>query len=145
MKARIRENSTIIKESAAKYSRTFKRKYTRKTGMTMEQFEKMFEGDPEIILETITEGSKVKLKYDFIMENKQDKSELWLDFVEKHKDDILTVEYDERHKDRPTVFCLKEDTNPVKWLFDISELEVIEMVGGTEIINVDEVQPVEIN
>ena len=79
------------------------------------------------------------------MENKQDKSELWLDFVEKHKDDILTVEYDERHKDRPTVFCLKEDTNPVKWLFDISELEVIEMAGGTEIINVDEVQPVEID
>ena len=49
-------------------------------------------------------------------------------------------QYDEKHKVNPTVFCLEEDTNPAKWLFDISDLEVIEMMGGTEVIN----EPIEV-
>ena len=139
MKVKIRDTDTVIKEVSTKYSRSMKRKYMHKTGMSKERFNALFETDPEIILDTITEGSKVKLKYDYIMESSSDKSELWLKFVEEHKDEVLTVEYDEKHKDHPTVFCLKEDTNPVKWLFDISELEVIEMAAGAEPIEKEDI------
>ena len=140
LKAQIRENSVIVKENVQHFTRRQKRYYCKKTGMSKEKFSELFEQGPEIILDTITEGSKVKLKYDRIMENKQGKSENYLKFVEEHKDDIMTIQYDEKHKVNPTVFCLEEDTNPAKWLFDISDLEVIEMMGGTEVIN----EPIEV-
>ena len=72
--------------------------------------------------------------YDRIMENTDGKSELYLKFVEDHKDDVMTIEYDEHHKDSPSIFCLKEDTNQVKWLFDISDLILVEMA---DVINYD--------
>ena len=64
------------------------------------------------------------------MENTDGKSEMYLKFVDDHKDDIMTIEYDENHKDAPSVFCLAEDNNPSKWLFDISELVLVEMAGS---------------
>ena len=134
MKAKIRDNSIIIKENIQTFTRNQKRAYCRKAKISKQRFSELFEQEPEIILDTITEGSKVKLRYDRIMETAADKSEKYSEFVEQHKDEIMTIEYDARHTVRPTVFCLAEDTNPVKWLFDISDLEVIEMMGGTEII-----------
>lgn len=109
-------------------SRADKRYIARKYGLSMKDVERIFK-DATIknVYETFIEGSKVKLNYDRIMENTEGKSELYLKFVEDHKDDILTIEYDENHKDSPSVFCLVEDTNPVKWLFDISDLILVEM------------------
>jgi hypothetical protein len=101
----------------------------------MKNVEKIFK-DAKIknVYETFIESSKVKLNYSRIMENTEGKSELYLKFIEDHKDDIMTIEYDDNHKDSPSVFCLAEDTNPVKWLFDISDLELVEMATPVESI-----------
>ena len=66
------------------------------------------------------------------MENTKDKSEKYLEFVELHKDQVMTIEYGENHKDNPSVFCLAEDTNEAKWLFDISDLVLVEMAEVKE-------------
>ena len=117
-------------------TRAEKRSIAKRYGLTMAAVEKIFK-DATIkhVYETFTEGTKVKLNYDRIMENKEGKSELYLKFVEEHKDEVLTIEYDDNHKDSPTIFCLKEDTNEVKWLFDISDLTLVEMADANEEIN----------
>lgn len=76
---------------------------------------------------SIPEGAKVRLKYDRIhgSEKWNELSQRYKDFIETHKGETLTVEYDERFKDRPLVVCLKEDTSEVKWLFSVLDLEVI--------------------
>lgn len=114
-------------------SRADKRAIAKRYGLSMKDVERIFK-DATIknVYETFIEGSKVKLNYDRIMENTESKSELYLKFVEEHKDDVMTIEYDENHKDSPSIFCLVEDTNPVKWLFDISDLELVEMATPVE-------------
>lgn len=122
-----------ITEGERGLTRAEKRHIAKKYGLTMAAVEKIFK-DATIkhVYETFTEGTKVKLNYDRIMENTEGKSELYLKFVEEHKDEVLTIEYDDDHKDSPTIFCLKEDTNEVKWLFDISDLILVEMADVSE-------------
>ena len=112
-------------------SRADKRALAKRYGLSMADVERIFK-DATIknVYETFTEGSKVTLNYDRIMENTEGKSELYLKFVEDHKDEVMTIEYDDNHKDSPSIFCLKEDTNPVKWLFDISDLNLVEMADA---------------
>lgn len=126
----------ILTEGERELTRAEKRSIAKRYGLTMAAVEKIFK-DATIkhVYETFTEGTKVKLNYDRIMENKEGKSELYLKFVEEHKDEVLTIEYDDNHKDSPTIFCLKEDTNEVKWLFDISDLTLVEMADANEEIN----------
>ena len=59
------------------------------------------------------------------MEKWNDLSQRYKDFVEENKGKELTVEYDERFKDRPLIVCLKEDPSEVKWLFSVLDLEVV--------------------
>ena len=134
MKVNIYRNQSNTEER--QLSRADKRSIAKRYGLTMKEVEKIFK-DATIkhVYETFTEGSKVKLNYDRIMENTDGKSELYLKFVEGHKDEVLTIEYDDNHKDSPTIFCLKEDTNEVKWLFDISDLTLVEMADANEEIN----------
>lgn len=114
-------------------SRADKRAIAKRYGLSMKDVERIFkDATIQNVYETFIEGSKVKLNYNRIMENTEGKSELYLKFVEDHKDDIMTIEYDVNHKDAPTIFCLAEDTNPVKWLFDISDLELVEMATPVE-------------
>lgn len=131
MKARICKQS--LSDGERLMSRADKRAIAKKYGLSMKDVERIFK-DATIknVYETLIEGSKVKLNYDRIMENTEGKSELYLNFVEEHKDDIMTIEYDANHKDSPSIFCLAEDTNPVKWLFDISDLELVEMATPVE-------------
>ena len=134
MKARIQ--TPPLAEGERRMSRADKRAIAKKYGLTMSMVEKIFK-DATIrnVYETFTEGTKVKLNYDRIMENTEGKSELYLQFVEEHKDDVMTIEYDENHKDSPSVFCLQEDTNPVKWLFDISDLTLVEIADPEAVEN----------
>ena len=79
--------------------------------------------------EYLTEGTKVKLNYEWITEhptyNKMQKA--YKDFVENNKDTIFTVEYDKKHGSNSYMVCLKEDTTPVKWLWhSSSDLIVVE-------------------
>ena len=131
MKARIMMDS--LPEAVRKMNRADKRALAKRLNIPMNLVEKIFQ-DATIqnVYETYLEGSKVKLNYERIMENTEGKSELYLKFVEDHKDDIMTIQYDENHKDSPTIFCLEEDKNPAKWLFDISDLILIEMADIKE-------------
>lgn len=131
MKAHIYESP--LTNGERRLSRSDKRSIAKRYGLSMKDVERIFK-DATIknVYETLIEGSKVKLNYERIMENTEGKSELYLKFVEEHKDDIMTIQYDENHKDSPSVFCLKEDTNPVKWLFDISDLILVEMADVKE-------------
>lgn len=129
----VRINKQQLSDGERLMSRADKRAIAKRYGLSMKDVEKIFK-DATIknVYETFIEGSKVKLNYDRIMENTVGKSELYLKFVEEHKDDIMTIEYDENHKDSPSMFCLAEDTNPVKWLFDISDLTLVEMATPVE-------------
>jgi hypothetical protein len=134
MKVRINNNQAALSGEPRMLSRADKRSIAKRYGLTMKDVERIFrDATIQNVYETFIEGSKVKLNYDRIMENTEGKSELYLEFVEEYKDDILTIEYDERHKDSPSVFCLAEDTNPVKWLFDISDLVLVEMATPVEV------------
>lgn len=131
-------NRQQLEDGERKLSRADKRAIAKRYGLSMSAVEKIFkDATMKYVYETFTEGSKVKLNYDRIMENTEGKSELYLKFVEEHKDETMTIEYDDNHKDSPTIFCLKEDTNQVKWLFDISDLILVEMadvmVGTPEV------------
>lgn len=135
MRVNVNRGITLT-EGERELTRAEKRSIAKRYGLTMAAVEKIFK-DATIkhVYETFTEGTKVKLNYDRIMKNKEGKSELYLKFVEEHKDEVLTIEYDNNHKDSPTIFCLKEDTNEVKWLFDISDLTLVEMADANEEIN----------
>lgn len=135
MKVRINNNQAAMSGEPRALSRADKRSIAKRYGLTMKDVERIFkDATIQNVYETFVEGSKVKLNYDRIMENTEGKSELYLKFVEEHKDDVMTIEYDENHKDSPSIFCLAEDTNPVKWLFDISDLTLVEMATPVEAI-----------
>lgn len=107
------------------FNREQKRALAKRFNMTVAQIEQLFEkATVDYHFDTYPEGSKVKLKYDEIMENSH--SELYTKFVEDHKDDILTVEYDPQYGPTPSIVCLAEDTGEVKWTFHINELELID-------------------
>lgn len=81
------------------------------------------------ISNTILEGSKVKLNYNKIT-NRKDYNNLvpeYKEFIEKNKDRIFTVEYDKDRKNMPIWVCLAEDDTPVKWLFYVGDLKVVEL------------------
>jgi hypothetical protein len=127
---KVNVNRSLPNTEERALSRSDKRLIAKKYGLTMKEVERIFkDATIQHVYETYTEGSKVKLNYDRIMENTEGKSELYLKFVEDHKDEVMTIEYDERHRESPTIFCLKEDNNSVKWLFDISDLILIEMAN----------------
>ncbi len=72
----------------------------------------------------LPEGTKVKLNYELIASRPDYERALigWHDFVELHKDDEFTVEYDSKHQKDPYLVCFKEDNSPMKWLFLITDL-----------------------
>jgi hypothetical protein len=65
------------------------------------------------------EGESVKLNYESITSQPdyQNMNPKYIEFVETHKNDAFTVEYDLRHKENPTLVCLKEDQSDPKWLW----------------------------
>ena len=77
---------------------------------------------------SIPEGSKVKLNIERITKRKDYSRmrETYKDFVENHKDTVFTVEYDPKHTYEPVWVCLAEDTTPIKWLFYIGDLLLLD-------------------
>ena len=67
-------------------------------------------------LVTLKEGTKVKLNYDSITNEPsyKNKTKKYKNFVEKNKNKIFTVEYDEKYKNNPILVCLKEDKDTDK-------------------------------
>jgi hypothetical protein len=109
-------------------SRTQKRALAKQFHLTPDQISRIFDAaQVKYHMDTLPEGTKVKLDYDRIMSHPASKSELYLQFIEDHKMDILTVEHDPKYGENPQLVTLKEDEGEVKWIFDISDLEVVEL------------------
>ena len=93
---KVKIDRQVLADGERMLSRADKRAIAKRYGLGMKDVERIFK-DATIknVYETFTEGSKVKLNYDRIMESTEGKSELYLKFVEEHKNDILTIEYNE--------------------------------------------------
>lgn len=78
--------------------------------------------------ECLLEGDKVKLHIEKIKSHPdwEGYQQEYKDFVESNNDIIFTVEYDKKHKNKPNLVCLKEDTSRQKWLFWDGNLLVLD-------------------
>ena len=92
----------------------------------------------------LEEGTKVKLNWELIKRHPDWKIQRkdYKEWVEAHKDEVFTVEWDENRKrnntsDKKFLVCLKEDETDPKWLFYSSTLIPLPVVtvkldDGTE-------------
>lgn len=79
----------------------------------------------DIKFNTLTEGTKVKLKSEQILSQKIETTEEYKQFVRDNVDTIFSVVYAEGKKDNPTLFELEVDGVKNIWLWHIDDLEVI--------------------
>ena len=125
--------ATIPPDTPHALSRAQKRALAKRFHLTPEQISQIFDiVQIKYHMDTLPEGTKVKLDYDRIMSHPTSQSELYLQFVEDHKMDILTVEHDPKYGKNPQLVTLKEDDGPIKWIFDISDLEVVDLPDSVE-------------
>ena len=70
------------------------------------------------------EGDKVKIDYKGITSrvDYEKRRPEYRDFIEKNKDNIFTVKYDEKYRNNPWLVSLEEDTTEPRWLFTTSDL-----------------------
>lgn len=129
MKSRINwdsENNEIVESKAAQRYREYLQKiYSIKTYINGTN-------DKVVIL---SEGTKVRLNYDAIVNEPVYKNKLksYKKFVEENKDTIFTVEYDKKYQNKPILVCLAEDTSPSKWLWHCeSDLIVVDNISDNE-------------
>ena len=92
----------------------------------------------------LEEGTKVKLNWELIKRHPDWKIQRkdYKEWVEAHKDEVFTVEWDENRKkndtsDKKFLVCLKEDETDPKWLFYSSTLiplpvATVKLDDGTE-------------
>lgn len=118
-------------------------KYLQKTvKMSKEQAKEYVER--QYSHQQLEEGTKVKLNWELIKRHPDWKiqREDYRTWVEAHKDEVFTVEWDESRKknnskDKKMLVCLAEDTTEPKWLFFTSTLipqatATIKLEDGTE-------------
>ena len=78
---------------------------------------------------SLPEGTKVKLNVKSITSKKDYETGYDNDFkrfINEHKNDIFTVEYDKLQTHTYNLFvCLKEDPSIIKWLFYVGDLLVL--------------------
>lgn len=87
---------------------------------------KPMQGTP-LTIPTLPEGQQVKLNMARIFA-RPDFASLpvhWRKFVMESRDKVFTVEHDPRFGNESSLVCLKEDWSEVKWLWHISDLEVV--------------------
>jgi hypothetical protein len=119
-------------------NREQKRNYTtqlKKKGLSNEEIRKMIAYKELLqISPYLDEFSKVKLNLDVIRNHPDyDKlSEKYKAWTEAHKDEIFTLVYDEKHREKPSIVCLKEDTTDPKWLFFTGDLIVVNPKEGSK-------------
>lgn len=77
--------------------------------------------------ESIRRGTKVRLDYEKITSDPDYPRRVapYRQFVEENRGAIFTVEYDDKYRHDPTLVCLKEDTREIKWLWHVSDLEIV--------------------
>jgi len=109
-----------------KMNRKDKRALAKKLKISYNQLLEMINFEiADVTVEQLPEGTKVKLKTDRILERKEELSDRYVDWVEKHKDDIFTCERDPEFPDDSKRVVFKEDENEVKWSFHVTDLELV--------------------
>ena len=78
----------------------------------------------------IEQGDKVRLNYEkLISDPNYDKmNEEWKDWIEKHKNVILSVKFDEKHAVNKLFCGFDEDDSGKNWLFFVGDLIKIENI-----------------
>lgn len=79
----------------------------------------------DITVEELPEGTLVKLKADRILDKKQELSETYIKWVEDNRDKVFTCEKDPSLGDDSKRVVLKEDETEPKWIFHVSDLELV--------------------
>ena len=119
---KIFEQLQIIK----KMNRDQKRALCKKLHIKYQQLKEMLDFEiADIHIESLPEGAKVKMKYDQIKANTNPESVEYLNWVETHKDEILTVERDPSLPEDSTRCVFAEDESDPKWIFHMDDLELI--------------------
>lgn len=74
------------------------------------------------------EGDRVQLNMEAITgdPNWPGKTEAYQRFCLDNAHHIFTVEFDVRHKEKPSLVCLAEDTTEPKWLFFVGDLKTVD-------------------
>lgn len=140
MKVKLKDTSTEVKNTIKKMSRAEKRKYVknythnlRSLGVARNQRKefakyKLAELESEVLLE----GDKVKIDYETITHypDYKDKVSGFKESVEKLKDKVCTVIYDEKYKINPFFVSLEEDEHEPKWLF--ARTDLIKQINNSE-------------
>ena len=109
-----------------KMNRKDKRALAKKLKISYNQLLEMVNFEiADITVEELPEGTKVRLKTDKILERKEELSERYIDWVEKHKNDIFTCERDPEFPDDSKRVVFKEDESEVKWSFHVTDLELV--------------------
>ena len=83
---------------------------------------KVFNFDEEKSFDSLPEGTKVKiLPEKCVMHNGKRNR-----FIKENADKVMTICYDPKFTNNPHIYSLVEDTNEPKWLWNHSELEVVD-------------------
>lgn len=99
------------------------RRKLKKVGIIVNSANKIIGED-----EYLNEGQRVRLNVEMIMSRPEyDRlNEKYKDFIQDHKDDTFTVEYDPKYLPNPRVVCFAEDMSDPKWLWWDGDLKIIE-------------------
>ena len=106
-------------------NRAEKRKLAKKLKMKYAELLESLEFKIEdVTVEELPEGTKVKLKAEQILQQ-GDLNEKYREWVEANKDKVFTCEKDSTLPNDSKRVILKEDENNPKWLFHVTDLELV--------------------
>ena len=106
-------------------NRAEKRKLAKKLKMKYTELLESLEFKIEdITAEELPEGTKVKLKAEQILQQ-GNLNEKYREWVEANKDKVFTCEKDSTLPNDSKRVILKEDENNPKWLFHVTDLELV--------------------
>ena len=106
-------------------NRAEKRKLAKKLKMKYAELLESLEFKIEdVTVEELPEGTKVKLKAEQILQQK-DLNEKYRAWVEANKDKVFTCEKDPTLPNDSKRVVLKEDESNPKWLFHVTDLELV--------------------
>ena len=106
-------------------NRAEKRKLAKKLKMKYAELLESLEFKIEdVTVEELPEGTKVKLKAEQILQQK-DLNEKYREWVEVNKDKVFTCEKDSTLPNDSKRVVFKEDESNPKWLFHVTDLELV--------------------
>ena len=106
-------------------NRAEKRKLAKKLKMKYAELLESLEFKIEdVTVEELPEGTKVKLKAEQILQQK-DLNEKYREWVEVNKDKVFTCEKDPTLPNDSKRVVLKEDESNPKWLFHVTDLDLV--------------------